>query len=166
MGVLTEHLFGMPRCEFCGALETVSHVLSECRYLLFAADTILKAFAPVRDEWGKGVALALLHVIGTHPQVFLFTTQGLAFWAAVRASWVLRCEVVFQGVVHTFQESVMGWVVVVLEMWISAVKTSLFREEGGVCMIIWSTFCKVKPCFWRVCSHCGGWQCKRKVSLF
>ena len=45
-------------------------------------------------------------------------------WAAVHTSWVLRCDVVFQGEQHTMRGYVQRWVVL-LEMW-----TSLYREEG------------------------------------
>ena len=41
---------------------------------------------------GGGV-VALQQIIMAHPQLSLSTTQGLALWAAVRASWVLRCDV-------------------------------------------------------------------------
>ena len=46
----------------------------------------------------------------THPQLSLTSTWGLTLWAAVRASWVLCCDVVFRGIQHTLSEFVQRWV--------------------------------------------------------
>ena len=49
-----------------GGLQTANHVLSACCYLPFAADTIGKAFGPVRDgrvgQWFRcNISLYLIH---------------------------------------------------------------------------------------------------------
>ena len=56
--------------------------------LAFAADTVLKAYGPVHNEGGGGVVVAVQEVIPANLLVILTTPQGLAFWSAVRASWV------------------------------------------------------------------------------
>ena len=95
VGARMQRVFGRPKCEVCGGLETVSHVLSTCKYLPFAADSILKAFGPVRDD--NGGVVVLQQIIMTHPELSLSTTQGLALWAVVQASRALTCDVVFRG---------------------------------------------------------------------
>ena len=76
VGARTQWVFRWPSCAICGCLETVSHVLRACKYLPFAADTILKVFGPVRDDTGGG-GLALQLLLLTHPQLFLSSTRGL-----------------------------------------------------------------------------------------
>ena len=39
----------------------MAHVVSVCKYLSFAANTILKAFGLVRDDWGGGGPGAATH---------------------------------------------------------------------------------------------------------
>ena len=78
---------------------------------------------------GGGGAPALEHIILIHLCLSLSTTQGLTLLAAVRASWVLRCYVVFRGVLHSLPEFVRHCVAT-LRMWVTANETSLYHEEG------------------------------------
>ena len=66
----------------------------------------------------------------THPKLSLTSTRGLTLWAAVGASWVLCCDVVFRGIQHTLSEFVQRWVGA-LQQWVCVEETPLYREEGS-----------------------------------
>ena len=68
-------------CCLCGEVETVSHALFNCKFLLLAGDTISKCLnAPV-------------HQISHDHLQTLSTPQGLLLWAARQANWSVPSSV-------------------------------------------------------------------------
>ena len=47
------------------------------------------------------------------PLLSLSTTQGLALWAAARASWVLRCDAKFRSLSVAMPDFVVAWMTLV-----------------------------------------------------
>ena len=67
-------------------------------------------------------------------------------WPAVRASWVLRCDAVVQGLCPQLTYFVQSWVTV-LEVWVTHFKSSLYREEGLLLRNNLIQFLQGKPMF-------------------
>ena len=60
--VQPRHVCSRPRCQTGGVLETMAHAPSACWDLPLAADTVVTAYAPARDEQDDALALQQLNV--------------------------------------------------------------------------------------------------------
>ena len=125
VGACKKEVYHQPKCILCSVLETIRHALSKCNFM--ATDVVTKAFRPV---WGPtGVLCPLDKLLVDEPLLSLQRTQGLAMWAAARASWGLRCDAKFRSPKPVLQDFVVLWRTVV-ESWVLAPQTSFIRQEA------------------------------------
>ena len=114
VGARTQHAYHQPNCILCSVPETIKHVLAACKFWPVAVDIVRKAFGPV---WGRDGAMCSMDtLLVAQPLLSLSTTQGLALWAAARASWVLRCDAKFRSLSVAMPDFVVAWMTLV-EVW-------------------------------------------------
>ena len=127
VGARTQHAYHQPNCILCSVPKTIKHVLTACKFWPVAVDIVRKAFGPV---WGRDGAMCPMDtLLVAQPLLSLSTTQGLALWAAARASWVLRCDAKFRSLSVAMPDFVVAWMTLV-EVWASAPQSSFVRQEA------------------------------------